>query len=169
MPNDTDAKVQLLLDRADISQVLYTYATAIDTRNFDLLATCFTADLEADFRSFGSREIIKGRDNWLPIIQGTIEGLDATQHLTGNHVITVDGDSATLVAYLQALHRLDTARSDPEYTVGGYYTCDMARGEGGLQDGPHDGRWRMRRYSLQVTWHRGNRDILRQAQRRLKS
>ncbi|MDE0943081.1 MAG: nuclear transport factor 2 family protein [Alphaproteobacteria bacterium] len=161
--NDTDAKVQLLLDRADISQVLYTYATGVDTRDFDLLASCFTEDLEADFRSFGSREIIKGRDNWLPIIRGTIEGLDATQHLTGNHVITVDGDSATLVAYLQALHRLDTARSDPEYTIGGYYTCDMVRGD----DSRHNGGWRMRRYSLQVTWHRGNRDILRQAQRKL--
>ncbi len=159
MTAKTDANVQLLLDREDISQVLYRYATAIDTRDWDLLATCFTKDLEADFRAFGGREIVKGRDIWLEAIKSTIAGLDATQHLTANHVHTVDGDSGTLVAYLQALHRLDTARSDPEYTVGGYYTCDMLRGE--------DGQWRMRRYSLSVTWHRGNRDILRQAQRRL--
>jgi len=159
MTAKTDANVQLLLDREDISQVLYRYATAIDTRDWDLLATCFTKDLEADFRAFGGREIVKGRDIWLEAIKSTIAGLDAPQHLTANHVHTVDGDSGTLVAYLQALHRLDTARSDPEYTVGGYYTCDMLRGE--------DGQWRMRRYSLSVTWHRGNRDILRQAQRRL--
>ena len=159
MTAKTDANVQLLLDREDISQVLYRYATAIDTRDWDLLATCFTKDLEADFRAFGGREIVKRRDFWLEAIKSTIAGLDATQHLTANHVHTVDGDSGTLVAYLQALHRLDTARSDPEYTVGGYYTCDMLRGE--------DGQWRMRRYSLSVTWHRGNRDILRQAQRRL--
>jgi ketosteroid isomerase-like protein len=158
MTDSTDAKVQLLLDRADISQVIHTYATAIDTRDWDLLATCFTEDLEADFRSFGGREVVTGRDPWVATIKSTIEGLDATQHLTANHGIQVDGDTGTLIAYLQAVHRLDTARSDPEYTVGGYYTCDMVRGADG---------WRMRRYTLVVSWHRGNRDILRQAQRRL--
>lgn len=154
----TEANIQLLLDRADISQVIHTYATAIDSRDWELLATCFTEDLEADFRSFGGREVVKGRDTWVAAIKSTIQGLDATQHLTANHVITVDGDTATLVAYLQAVHRLDSARSDPEYTIGGYYTCDMVRTAQG---------WRMRRYALSVTWHRGNRDILRQAQRRL--
>ena len=77
----TDARIHLLLDRADISQVLHSYATAIDTRDWDLLATCFTEDLEADFRDFGGREVVKGRDAWLEIIKGTIQGLDATQHL----------------------------------------------------------------------------------------
>ena len=153
----TAANVQSLLDRADISQVIHTYATAIDTRDWDLLATCFTEDLEADFRAFGGREVIRGRAAWVAIIKDTIAGLDATQHLTANHVIQVDGDTGTLIAYLQAVHRLDTARGDPEYTVGGYYTCDMVRGGDG---------WRMRRYTLAVSWHRGNRDILRQAQRR---
>ncbi|NQV59941.1 MAG: nuclear transport factor 2 family protein [Alphaproteobacteria bacterium] len=154
----TDAHVQLLLDRADISQVIHTYATAIDTRDWDLLASCFTEDLEADFRSFGGREVVTGRDTWVAAIKSTIEGLDATQHLTANHVIQIDGDTGTLIAYLQAVHRLNGAKSDPEYTIGGYYTCDMVRGGDG---------WRMRRYALQVSWHRGNRDILRQAQRRL--
>ncbi len=154
----TEANIQLLLDRADISQVIHTYASAIDGRDWELLATCFTEDLEADFRSFGGREVVKGRDIWVAAIKSTIEGLDATQHLTANHVITVDGDTGTLVAYLQAVHRLDSARSDPEYTIGGYYTCDMVRTAKG---------WRMRRYALSVSWHRGNRDILRQAQRRL--
>ncbi|MBT4490057.1 MAG: nuclear transport factor 2 family protein, partial [Rhodospirillaceae bacterium] len=143
---------------------LHTYATAIDTRDWELLATCFAENLEADFRAFGGREVVKGRDAWVEIIKGTIAGLDATQHLTANHVHQIDGDTATLTAYLQALHRLDTARSDPEYTVGGYYVCNMVRGEEN-----QNGGWRMQRYTLNVTWHRGNRDILRQAQRRLKS
>ena len=161
----TDPTVQKLIDRADISSVLYTYATAIDSRDWDLLATCFTKDLEADFRDFGGREVIKGRAAWIDIIRNTIASLDATQHLTANHVHTIVGDTATLTAYLQAVHRLDNARSDPEYTVGGYYTCDMVRsGEKEMNGG-----WCMRRYKLTVTWHRGNRDILRQARRRLQS
>ena len=161
----TDPALQNLIDRADISSVLYTYAAAIDSRDWDLLAACFTEDLEADFRDFGGRQVIKGRAAWVDAIKGTIAGLDATQHLTSNHVHKIDGDTAILTAYLQAVHRLDNARSDPEYTVGGYYTCDMVRsGEKEINGG-----WCMRRYKLTVTWHRGNRDILRQARRRLQS
>ncbi|MDP6345382.1 MAG: nuclear transport factor 2 family protein [Alphaproteobacteria bacterium] len=156
----TDANVQLLLDRADISAVIHRYAAAIDRRDWDLLASCFAEDLEADFRSFGGREVVKGRDKWLGMVRGTIEGLDATQHLTANHAHQVDGDRATLIAYIQAVHYLDGARGEGEYTVGGYYDCDLVRSDEG---------WRIRRYSLNVTWHRGNRDILRQAQRRLAS
>ena len=157
--------VQILADRADISNVIYTYATAIDSRDWDLLATCFTEDLEADFRDFSGRQVIKGRTAWVDAIKGTIAGLDATQHLTANHVHKIDGDTAVLTAYLQAFHRLDNARSDPEYTVGGIYTCNMVRsGENEMNRG-----WCMRRYKLTVTWHRGNRDILRQARRRLQN
>ena len=160
-----DPAIQNLTDRADTSSVLHTYATAIDKRDWDLLTTCFTEDLEADFRDFGGRHVIKGRAAWVDAIKGTINGLDATQHLTANHVHKIDGNNAIITAYLQAVHRLEGARSDPEYTVGGYYTCDMVRSH----DGEINGGWRIRRYKLTVTWHRGNRDILRQARRRLQN
>ena len=161
----TDPAIQSLTDRADISSVLYTYATAIDNRDWSMRKNCFSEDLEADFRDFGGRQIIKGRAAWVDAIKGTINGLDATQHLTATHVHKIDGNSAVITAYLQAVHRLDNARSDPEYTVGGYYTCDMVRS----QDNAINGGWCIRRYKLTVTWHRGNRDILRQARRRLQN
>ena len=146
---------QLLLDRADISSVLYRYAKAIDTKDWVLLATCFTEDLEADFRSFAGREVSRGRDRWVEAIRTSIQGMDATQHLTSNHVHDIRGDEATLSAYIQAVHRLQNERGDSEYTIGGYYDCEMVRTPEG---------WRIRKYRLKVTWHRGNREILRLAQ-----
>ena len=147
-------KLQHLLDRADISGVLHRYAKAIDTKDWTLLASCFTEDLEADFRSFSGREVARGRDRWVEAIRSTIQGMDATQHLTGNHVHEIRGDEATLCAYIQAVHRLQNERGDPEYTIGGYYDCDLLRTPEG---------WRIRKYRLTVTWHRGNREILRLA------
>lgn len=150
----TDKAVQELLDRADISAVLHRYCTAIDTKDWALLETCFTEDLEADFRSFAGREVVKGREQWCAAIRSTIAGLDATQHMTANHVHQIDGDAATLRADLQAVHILANERGGEEYTIGGFYTIDLAR----TPDG-----WRFRRYALTVRWHRGNRAILRLA------
>jgi hypothetical protein len=155
--NMSDPKVQLLLDRAEMSGVLHRYAKAIDTKDWKLLATCFTEDLEADFRSFAGREIGRGRDNWVESIQSTIEGMQATQHLTANHTHEIDGDAGKLTAYVQAAHWLPNKRGDAEYTVGGYYDCDMVK---------TGGEWRIRKYKLTVTWHRGNREILRLAPKR---
>jgi 3-phenylpropionate/cinnamic acid dioxygenase small subunit len=153
----SDAKLQLLLDRDEISDVLHRYAKAIDTKNWTLLETCFTEDLEADFRSFAGKELGRGCAQWLEAIRTTIEGMDATQHLTGNHAHEIRGDQATLTADVQAAHWLRNERGDPEYTVGGYYECDLARTAEG---------WRIRKYKLTVNWSRGNRDILRLAAKR---
>jgi hypothetical protein len=152
-----DDMTRLLLDRAEISGVMHRYCTAVDTRDWALLASCFTPELEADFRSFGGREVVRGRDAWVEAVRATVGGLDATQHLTANHVHEIDGDTAHFTAYLQAVHVLANDQGDPEYTVGGYYDCDMVRGPDG---------WRIARYSLNVTWHRGNRHILRLGTRR---
>lgn len=152
-----DDALQALLDREAVANVIKRYARAIDTKDWALLETVFTEDLEADFRSFGGREVQHGRDTWIGIVKGTIAGFDATQHLTGNHVAEVDGDRATLNAYIIAAHWLHESRGDSEYTVGGDYDIELRREADG---------WRIRKYTLNVTWHRGNRDLLRQAARR---
>jgi hypothetical protein len=155
-----DAALQALLDREAVGNVLHRYAKAIDSKDWALLETVFTEDVEADFRSFGGREVQKGRDTWVAAVKSTIAGLDATQHMTGNHVARVDGDRATLNAYIIAAHWLHDARGDGEYTVGGDYDIELRREADG---------WRICRYTLNVAWHRGNRDILRQATRKLQS
>lgn len=152
----TEQAIRLLLDKIEVSEVLHRYCLAIDTRDWDLLATCFTDDCEADFRSFGSHEIVHGRDTWIAAVRETIHGLDATHHATTNHMSEIDGDDAKLTAYIQAMHWLQNDLGDPEYTVGGYYTCALTR----LEEG-----WRIASYSLTVTWQRGNRHILRLGRR----
>lgn len=155
-----DPAVQMLLDRAAVIDTVNRYATAIDTRDWALLRSCFTEDLEADFTSFGVREVAHGADGWVEAVRATIDGLDASQHVITNHVVDVDGDTATCVAYIQAEHFLANDRGDNFYTIGGYYTEDLVRtGDG----------WKIRKYAITVTWHRGNRDVLRQAARRLRS
>lgn len=153
----TGYTIDQLNDRIAVSDVLHRYCRAIDTKDWALLATCFVEDMEADFTSFAGRDVVRGRDNWLAAIRLTISGLEATQHLTGNHTIALDGDSATLRADIQAVHILANPRGDSEYTVGGWYDIDLVR----TADG-----WRIRRYVLTTRWSRGNREIMRLASKR---
>ncbi|MEC9344867.1 MAG: nuclear transport factor 2 family protein [Pseudomonadota bacterium] len=151
--------LELLADRMAISDVMHRYATAIDMRDFDLLEQVFDDPVEADFSRFGGATYAGERAGWIDQVRKTVSGLTSTQHLTGNHVHRVEGDRAHLTAYLQAMHHLSGARGDPDYLIGGYYEIELARRPAG---------WRITRYGLTVTWQRGDRDVLRQAMRRLK-
>lgn len=150
----TDVTTQTLFDRAAISDVFHNYASAIDLRDWNLLRTCFTDDVEADFASLTPGNIVRGADKWTGQIRRSIEALDATQHIITNHVHMIDGDSSQSRSYLQAQHVLRGAAGGPDvhYLIGGYYMYDMLRA-GGV--------WKIRRYSLTVTWTTGDPEIFR--------
>jgi hypothetical protein len=63
-------------DRWAISDVPSTYCLAVDTRDFDLLETVLTEDVECIFQT-GTRV---GRDNAREFIAGVLSTLTATQH-----------------------------------------------------------------------------------------
>jgi hypothetical protein len=149
-----------LADRAAIADIMYTYAKAIDSKDFALLQDVFAADLRADFRSFGVKDIYDGPvAGWIGSIRAGIAGMDATQHMLSNHLyeITEAGDRATGTTYLRAIHVCHNDWGDDHYTIGGHYDVDLARGPAG---------WRITSYKLTVTWNQGNRQVLRAAVRR---
>ena len=102
-----DARLQLLLDRAEISDVQLRYATGLDSRDWPLFRSCFTDEIETDFTSvFGGEPRKVSADRWTEAARRSLSGLKATQHMITNHVITVAGDDATCIAYVQARHFL---------------------------------------------------------------
>jgi hypothetical protein len=48
---NTSEQVQLLIDRLEIDDLLTRYTVALDTREWDLLATVFTPDATIDYTS----------------------------------------------------------------------------------------------------------------------
>ena len=145
-------------ERLAVHDVMHRYALAIDTKNWTLLETVFTARVTADFRSFGNREVFEGpAAEWVNTIRATIQGMDATQHTMTNHLYDISGDHAQGTTYICALHACKNAWGDDTYTVGGHYAVEMVRGADG---------WRIKAYALHVTWHSGNRHVLRAATRK---
>ena len=147
----SDDALQMLLDRQAISDTVIRYATGIDMRDWDAYRSCFTDEVDIDFTSFGGGEPQTMRaDQWVAGVRAGLSGFEATQHVSTNHVITLEGDDATCVSYMQAQHYLPNDKGDSALTLGGYYTNALIRTASG---------WRIRRCHLTVTWTTGNRHV----------
>lgn len=152
-----EQQVQLLVDRAEISDVLHRYATGLDTRNWALFRSIFTDELDMDFSSVGMSSGRVSADDWVEQARVLFAGFDATQHLSANHVHDIRGDQATCTSYMRAEHVVINNEGDNYYTMGGYYTNLLVRTANG---------WKLCGMTLTVNWNRGNRHVLRLAARR---
>ncbi len=157
MPTSTDPALQLLLDRAEISDVVHRYATGLDRRDWELFRSIFTDEIEMDFRSVGIPPGTFKADQWVEDAKTLFAGFGATQHVSSNHVHDVRGAGATCVSYMKAEHFVADVEGEDRWTIGGYYTNELVR----TPDG-----WKIHKLTLTVTWSRGNPEIARVALRR---
>jgi len=143
-----DADLQRLIDRQEIADLCARYTFALDTRDWALLESCFTA--APAFVHPGGR--LEGFEAILARSRGALESLDASQHLLGNVVAEVDGDTARATCYFQAQHvRAGTPGGDT-YIIAGSYADTLAR----TPDG-----WKIAERVQVYLWRDGNRAVVR--------
>jgi hypothetical protein len=135
----------VLSDRIEIADLLTRYTRAIDTREWDRLDTVFTPDAHIDYSAtgglVGSYPEVK---TWLAEV---LPMFGKTQHVIGQSEVTLDGDTATLVAYfLNPMVLEQKGGPDLLWEFGGYYHHDLVR----TPDG-----WRSRRLVEELAWKRG--------------
>jgi hypothetical protein len=140
-------KLQLLLDRVEISEVVYNYATGVDSKDERLFRSIWADEITVDGvgGNFGeSKPATLSADKWASIIIRRISKFAVTQHTLTNPKIEVDGDRAKCVVYMQARHFVQGWKpGDPIYDMGGFYTHDLIRAPNG---------WRIKSYCLHVKW-----------------
>jgi len=143
--------IDALIDRAEISDVVLRYATALDSRDWPLYGSIFTDPLTVDFSSWsGDPEVTLPVDEWVALVRGTLSGFDATHHLSSNHVISLSGDTANCVSYMVARHYLVEDGERLMHSIGGHYRNRLVRGAGG---------WKITHCALTVTWEMGDRGL----------
>jgi len=125
-------------DREQISDVLIRYATGIDTRDWPLFRTCFTADVHADYGDIGVWDDVDGITEFMAAVHET---MPATNHLLSNIAIDLDGDRASVISYVHAVLLLDR---DPQQWVDavGTYADTFVRTDDG---------WRIRERTFTPT------------------
>ena len=149
-----DTRIQELLDRADISDVVIRYASGVDRRDWALYRSCFAEQVDVDFSSFnGSPPSTLPADHWVERVRAGLEGFDATQHISTNHTISFPGGDraeATCWSYVWAMHWLD----GEGYVIGGWYDNRLVRTDGG---------WRIRSCTGHALWTQGDRRVFQRA------
>lgn len=151
---------QDLVERAEITDTMHRYATAIDQRDWALLRTVFADEVAFDFSSWapGFRSVLKA-DELVQSLQGSLSGFTATQHVMSNHVVTLEGESAVCVTYMNA--RLFLIAGNGTHlmnTIGGHYVNRFAA----TADG-----WKITTCTLIVTWELGDQALSEAAAKRL--
>ncbi len=144
MSVDAHPDLRRLIDERDIVAVASRYCRALDTHDWPLLGEVFEPDSTAQL---GTPTMLTGLDAIVARISGALDGLDESQHLVGNHEVTVDGDRATHRCYLQAQHVRRAATGGPNYIVAGSYDDRFVRTAAG---------WRIAHRTLTVMWTDGN-------------
>jgi len=150
--------LETLIARAEISDVVNRYATGIDRRDWVLYRSIFADEVDLDFTTWsgGEPRRIRG-DDWVAGVRDGLSGFDATQHLSMNHVHTIEGEDATCVSYMIALHYLVVDGDRQMQGLGGFYTNQLRRGPDG---------WKIHACKLTVTWEMGDRGLFQIAGQR---
>ena len=84
------------------------------------------------------------------VVRDGLSGFDATQHISSNHVHTIEGAAATCVSYMVALHHVVEGDQRQMHGLGGYYTNRLRREADG---------WKIHACRLNVTWEMGDRGL----------
>jgi 3-phenylpropionate/cinnamic acid dioxygenase small subunit len=116
-------------DRQQITDVLVRYATGIDSKNWPLFRTCFTPDAESDYGSIGQWA---DADAITAHMAAVHEKYRATSHCMSNFVISVSGDHATAVSYVQCVLALD-GEAEAGLEAVGRYEDALVRTDSGWQ------------------------------------
>ncbi|MFZ2242492.1 MAG: nuclear transport factor 2 family protein [Gordonia amarae] len=137
--NDLDR----IADGAAISALLYTYARAVDGKDWELYRSVFTDDAVIDYSSAGV--IVGPRDEVVAWMAANFGAIEMSMHyITNIELLDYDGDSATVRAMFYNPFRLPGAT---ELTYcGGYYHHELVRGETG---------WRSRSLREESLWFTG--------------
>lgn len=111
-------------DKEQIAEVLIRYATGIDSKDWPLLRTCWTDDVDVDYGEVGRYSGVEAITDLMAQLHN---GMGPTYHRLSNLSVTVDGDRAVARSYVLA--HLQAVPGDPASWVEalGHYDDELVR------------------------------------------
>jgi uncharacterized protein (TIGR02246 family) len=138
-----EAALQRLVDESDLRDLMQALPRALDEKNFDALGALFTEDGVHEIAG----QIRRGRQAITDGPKGDLERLyQATYHHIGQIYVDLDGDEATIVAYIVAYHLPKAAEPMKHQDGGAKYHAVARRTEDG---------WRLTRARHEIIFFQG--------------
>ena len=135
-------------DEFGVMTAVNIYPVAVDSLSFALFDRVFTTDVVADFGGGAMwSDLASMKRDFLTIH----EPFKTTQHFTGNHVLTVDGDAAHCFSYVRARFVREIGGVEEVYEAQGWYDDALIRTAAG---------WRIRHRITRSSWTGGNPQVL---------
>lgn len=111
-----------LSDRAALTDLLTTFAQALDARDWAGYRSVFTSEIELDYSSWRPENIGRwNADEWVARAAGLFPGFTYTRHALTDITVTLDGDRATVGANLCADHAIVDGDDMVVFTLHGHY------------------------------------------------
>lgn len=141
-PPTTDAeRLQWLVDRAEIHDLLVEYARTVDDRDFQGWQDLYASDGRF-ILPFGA----VSKERLAEYAAAVLRPYPHTHHLQGNRAINIDGDRANVRCYLVSRHVVEGEDSSRHADVGGWFNITCRR---------EDGRWRLVEVRAAFVWLSG--------------
>lgn len=118
--------LEQLSERAEIGDVVLSYATAIDGRDWDLLRSILTDPVHIDYSSMGSLNDDMPAEAWVTRLK-SLYGFDATLHMISNLTFRVSGEAAVCTSYVNAMHFLKEDGREYGAHACGVYVHELIR------------------------------------------
>jgi ketosteroid isomerase-like protein len=134
-----DAVLNAIQDRIEITDVLYRYASTIDTFDLDGLRGTLTDDLWA---RYGNADPVIGGDAVAAWIAQAIEPVIWQHHLLSVYHVEIDGDEAKALVY-HTSHQLFEDEPETAKVLIGRYNNELRREPDG---------WKISRLVLELLW-----------------
>jgi ketosteroid isomerase-like protein len=134
-------------DRQAVYDLVVGYVLALDQRDWETVSKCFASD--AVFIHPAGR--VEGPDAIVGRARAALDPLDASQHLLGSILVTVDGDDAQATSYFHAQHVRAGAPGGDLYVIAGSYRDRLRRGAEG---------WEIFERTQDYSWRSGNPDVI---------
>lgn len=137
-----------LYDRTRIIDVVCRYAVSIDRHHWEDLAGCFADEIEINTIRTGAWTRAR-REDVIETLRRVFESYTATQHISANHQVRIEGDTAVVLSTLNATHHLAGASGGEYHQQVGYYEYELVR----------EDDWRITKVEQLVHWQLGNQEI----------
>jgi ketosteroid isomerase-like protein len=141
-----DPAVRALQDRADVTDVLYRYASTIDRFDVEGMRAVLADDLVA---RYGNAEPVVGGDAVAGWIAEAISGVVWQHHLLSVYHVEVDGDRAKALVY-HTSHQVFAADPESAKLLVGRYQTELRREADG---------WKISRLVLELLWGESKIDV----------